>query len=40
VIGRTGVGRLRRTMRRLIGNDPDIEGFLRENLDVEIEVAE
>lgn len=40
VIGETAVGRLRRAMRRLIGNDPDVEGYLREHLDVAIEVAD
>lgn len=39
VIGRTRSGKLRRALRRLIGNDPDIEKFLRKNLDVRIEVA-
>jgi nucleotide-binding universal stress UspA family protein len=39
VIGRTRSGRLRRALRRLMRNDPDIENFLRENLDVRIEVA-
>ncbi|MCX2818828.1 universal stress protein [Haladaptatus sp. F3-133] len=40
VIGRTRSGRLRRALRRLIRNDPDIENFLRDNLDVRIEVAD
>ncbi len=39
VIGRTRSGRLRKALRRLWRNDPDIENFLRENLDVRIEVA-
>lgn len=39
VIGRSRSGRLRRAMRRLIGNDPDIESFLREKLDVDIQVV-
>lgn len=39
VIGRTRSGKLRRALRRLVGNDPDIEKFLRKNLDVRIEVA-
>lgn len=39
VIGRNRSGRLRRAMRRLIGNDPDIESFLREKLDVDIQVV-
>ena len=39
VIGRTRSGKLRRALRRLIGNDPDVEGFLRQNLDVRIEVV-
>ncbi|MDZ7687835.1 MAG: universal stress protein [Halobacteriales archaeon] len=39
VIGRTRSGKLRRALRRLVGNDPDVEGFLRQNLDVRIEVA-
>jgi len=40
VIGRTRSGRLRRALRRLIGNDPDVENFLRENLDVRLEVVD
>jgi nucleotide-binding universal stress UspA family protein len=40
VIGRTRSGRLRRALRRLIRNDPDVENFLRDNLDVRIEVAD
>jgi nucleotide-binding universal stress UspA family protein len=40
VIGRTRSGRLRRALRRLVRNDPDVETFLRENLDVRIEVAD
>jgi len=40
VIGRTRSGKLRRALRRLVGNDPDIEEFLRENLDVRIEVVD
>jgi len=39
VIGRTRSGKLRRALRRLVGNDPDVEGFLRQNLDVRIEVV-
>ena len=39
VIGRSRSGRLRKALRRLMRNDPDIESFLRENLDVRIEVA-
>lgn len=39
VIGRTRSGKLRRALRRLIGNDPDVESFLRENLDVRLEVV-
>lgn len=39
VIGRTRSGKLRRALSRLIGNDPDIEEFLRKNLDVRLEVA-
>lgn len=39
VIGRTRSGKLRRALRRLVGNDPDIEEFLRENLDVRLEVV-
>lgn len=39
VIGRSRSGRLRRAMRRLIGNDPGIESFLRDKLDVDIEVV-
>ncbi|MDY6779371.1 MAG: universal stress protein [Halobacteria archaeon] len=39
VIGKTRSGRLRRTMRRMIGNDPDIENFLRKKLNAEIEVV-
>jgi len=34
VIGSTRAGVLRRTFRRLIGNEPNIERFLRQNLDV------
>lgn len=40
VIGRTRAGRLRRALRRLIGNDPNVENFLRQNLDVRIEVVD
>jgi len=40
VIGRTHSGSLRRALRRLVRNDPDVESFLRENLDVRIEVAD
>ncbi len=40
VIGRTRSGKLRRALRRLIGNDPDVENFLRENLDVRLEVVD
>ncbi len=40
VIGRTRSGKLRRALRRLIDNDPDIEGFLRKNLDVRLEVVD
>lgn len=40
VIGASEVGRLRRTVRRLSGNDPDIEGYLRAHLDVAIEVVD
>jgi nucleotide-binding universal stress UspA family protein len=39
VIGRTRSGKLRRALRRLVGNDPDVEEFLRENLDVRLEVV-
>lgn len=39
VVGRTRSGKLRRALRRLVGNDPDIEKFLRKNLDVRIEVV-
>lgn len=39
VIGRTRSGKLRRALRRLIGNDPAIEEYLRKNLDVHIEVV-
>ncbi|MFP4175098.1 MAG: universal stress protein [Halobacteriales archaeon] len=40
VIGRTRSGRLRKALRRLMRNDPDVENFLRQNLDVRIEVAD
>lgn len=40
VIGQTRSGRLRKALRRLMRNDPDIETFLRENLEVRIEVAD
>lgn len=40
VIGKTRSGKLRRTLRRLVRNDPDIESYLRKNLDVRLEVAD
>lgn len=40
VIGESGVGPLRKAMRRITGNDPDIEAYLDEHLDVEIAVAD
>ncbi|XGI82918.1 universal stress protein [Halorutilales archaeon Cl-col2-1] len=39
VIGRTQTGRWRRALRRMIGNNPDIERFLRERLDAEVHVV-
>ncbi|MDY7081570.1 MAG: universal stress protein [Halobacteria archaeon] len=39
VLGKTRAGRLRRSMRRLIGNDPNIENYLRERLDTDLEVV-
>jgi len=39
LIGRNRSGRLRRVFDRLVNNDPDIEAFLRKNLDVSIEVV-
>ncbi|MDZ7702163.1 MAG: universal stress protein [Halobacteriales archaeon] len=39
VIGEKQVGRWRATVRRLVG-DPDIESFLREELDAQIVTAE
>ncbi|MDY6776327.1 MAG: universal stress protein [Halobacteria archaeon] len=39
VIGRTQTGRWRRALRRMIGNSPDIERFLRERLEAEIHVV-
>lgn len=40
LIGKTRSGRLRRVLDRLINNNPDIERFLRDNLDVTIEVVD
>jgi hypothetical protein len=40
VVGKSRSGKLRRVLRRLIQSDPDIEAFLRENLDVRLEVAD
>lgn len=39
LIGRSRSGRLRRVFDRLVDNNPDIEAFLRENLDISIEVV-
>lgn len=39
VIGSTKAGVLRRTFRRLVGNEPNIEKFLRQNLDITTEVV-
>lgn len=39
VIGRNRSGRLRRAMRRLVGIDPDIEAFLKDKLDIKLEVV-
>jgi len=39
LIGRNRSGRLRRAFDRLVNNDPDIEAFLRQNLNVSIEVV-
>jgi len=40
VVGKNRSGKLRRTLRRLVRNDPDIENYLRKNLDVRLEVAD
>lgn len=40
VVGKSRSGKLRSALRRLIRRDPDIEAFLRENLDVRLEVAD
>lgn len=40
LIGKTRSSRLRKVFNRLIDNDPDIETFLEENLDITIEVVE
>jgi len=39
LIGKTRSSRLRRVFDRLVSNNPDIETFLRDNLDVTIEVV-
>jgi nucleotide-binding universal stress UspA family protein len=40
LIGKTRSSRLRRVFDRLVSNNPDIEAFLRDNLDVTIEVVD
>jgi len=40
LIGKSRSGRLRRVLNSLVDTDPDIESFLRDNLDVTIEVVE
>lgn len=40
VIGRNRSGKLRRTMRRMVGNDPRIEEFLSERFDARIEIVD
>lgn len=39
VVGKTRAGRLRRAIRRLMGNDPEIEDFLSDHFDARIEVV-
>lgn len=39
LIGKSRSGKLRRVFDRLVNNDPDIEAYLRKNLDVSIEVV-
>jgi len=38
LIGKSRSGRLRRVFDRLVDRDPDLEAFLRENLNISIEV--
>lgn len=40
VIGKNRSGKLRRAMRRMVGNDPRIEEFLSRNFDARIEVVD
>ncbi len=40
VVGRNRSGKLRRAMRRMVGNDPRIEEFLDRNFDARIEVVD
>ena len=40
VIGKNRSGKLRRAMRRMVGNDPRIEEFLGRNFDARIEVVD
>ncbi len=40
LIGKTRSSRLRRVFDRLVSNNPDIENFLKDNLEVTIEVVD
>lgn len=40
VIGRNRSGKLRRSIRKMVGNDPRIEEFLGRNFDARIEVVD